>query len=67
MNQRETFILKLLRIRQHQGWHISFSLRNIKSDEAQTFGSAEELMAYLADGTENQQKSWYNSDQHNDE
>ncbi len=48
MNQRETFILKLMRIQQQQGWRVSFSLRNIKSDEVQIFGSAEELAAFLA-------------------
>lgn len=48
MNQRETFVLKLLRIHEEQGWRLSINLRNIKSDEAHTFSSAEELAMYLA-------------------
>jgi len=50
MAQRETFILRLLRIRQDREWHVLFSLRNIKTDESQTFSSADELAAFLKSG-----------------
>lgn len=52
MYQRETYILRLLRVQHQQEQRSSFSLRNIKSDEVQTFSSPEELIAYLSATTQ---------------